>query len=520
MEVILIKLDDDDDPQLIFESLNSTGLDLSEADKIRNYMLMSLAPEEQEKMYVNHWNPIEELTDYKPSAFVRDYLTMMQGKIGRIDRIYLIFKEYAEKNQLNRQDLLDKLHHFAKYYSRITNASFENERVNQKLKELLILDSSIANPYFMAFFEWADLQYLPVEERYNVLDIVENYWARRVICNLPSNAMNKVFATLHRDVLANIEKYMERTKGVAGEPKYVDVLRFVLLNKTGSSRLPEDDEVRIEFVTRQVYKMPIPSRTFILERMENQDSNERHDIVKELTEKNVTVEHIMPQTLSEKWKSALGEDYRRIHQQYLHTMANLTLTGYNSQYSNLDFKDKRDMQNGFKDSSYRLNNDLKTCEKWTEDEMIERQKRLLGVFFKLWKMPTTNFAPIRKNNETAGLDEEEFEFTGRKLQAFLFDDTVYSVPTWKDMLIQVCKLCYINHRYTVESLCAKNSHGFYINSTAAEGLEQFEDGLYVWSSNSTVSKLSIIRRLFDECEIPYSDLVFELAPITENETNG
>lgn len=155
LEVINIRLDADDDPQLIFESLNSTGLDLSEADKIRNYLLMSLSPTEQDNLYNLFWNPIEVFTKYDPSSFVRDYLTMKQGKIGRIDKIYFIFKEYAEGNKMARADLLEDMHHYAKIYSQINNAKAGTDKLNQKLSQLRTLDSTIAYPFFMAFFDYA-----------------------------------------------------------------------------------------------------------------------------------------------------------------------------------------------------------------------------------------------------------------------------------------------------------------------------------------------------------------------------
>ena len=377
LEVINIKLDEDDDPQLIFESLNSTGLDLSEADKIRNYLLMSLAPAEQDDLYTRYWNPIEESTKYDPSSFVRDYLTMKQGKIGRIDKIYFIFKEYAENERIGRAELLEEMHHYAKIYSQIDNANMGTEKINRKLNQVRTLDSTVAYPFYMAFFDYAEKNGLSDEEKYRVLDIVEAYWARRIICNLPSNALNKVFATLHRDVLNNMNKAVEGTN-----PTYTDVLIYLLLKKGRSSVFPKDDEVKEDFATRQVYKMPANLRMFILERMENRDSKECHDVVKQLTEKTISIEHIMPQTLSEKWKDALGEEWERIHQQYLHTMANLTLTGYNSQYSNLAFLEKRDMEKGFNDSAFRLNNYVKSCDQWTEVEMKQRQHDLLEVFMR------------------------------------------------------------------------------------------------------------------------------------------
>lgn len=510
LEVINIRLDEDDDPQLIFESLNSTGLDLSEADKIRNYLLMSLAPVEQDNLYTRFWNPIEEFTKYEPSSFVRDYLTMKQGKIGRIDKIYFIFKEYAETANIDRATLLEDMYHYAKIYNHVDTAKVGTDKLNRKLNQLRTLDSTIAYPFFMAFFDYASKVELAETEIYQVLDVIEAYWARRIICNLPSNALNKVFATLHRDVL----NYVDKSSGYSTN-SYIDVLTYVLLKKGGSSVFPSDDEVKGDFKTRQVYKMPVNSRMFILERMENQDNNERHDVVKELTEKDITIEHIMPQTLSSKWKATLGDDWERIHEQYLHTMANLTLTGYNSQYSNLTFIEKRNMQKGFKDSAFRLNNFVKSCEQWTETELKARQKELQNVFMRLWPMPTTSFEPLRREAESASLDDEDYEFTGKKLQAYMLHGVRYTVNTWKEMLIQVCGHILIEKRSTIEWLCANEKYGF--STTQGDGRCEFVTGMYVWTDNSTATKINILHGMFEECNISASELVFEFRSEQEGE---
>lgn len=505
LEVINIRLDADDDPQLIFESLNSTGLDLSEADKIRNFLLMSLSPDEQDDLYTRFWNPIEENTDYDPSSFVRDYLTMKQGKIGRIDKIYFIFKDYAEKLGISRKDLLEDMHHYANIYSRVTKAKIGDKLIDNKLRQMSTLDSSIANPFYLAFFDFAEQKAMSAQQTYQVLDVIENYWARRIICNLPSNALNKIFATLHRDVLNKMEK-----KGMTGEDAvngYVSVLIYILIHKSQSSVFPSDSDVKAEFAVRQIYKMPVNARTFILERMENQDSNERHDVVKELSEKHITIEHIMPQTLSDQWKAELGDDWERIHQQYLHTMANITLTGYNSQYSNLSFSEKRDMEKGFNDSAFRLNNSVKLCSQWTETELLARQQELLGVFFRLWPMPATDFEPATREVESASLDEEDYEFTGKKIQAYIFKNVRYTVNTWKEMLVQIAGHCLLSNRATVEWMCANDKGCFHTKPDS--GLKEFSNGLYVWSDNSTYSKILILRGLLNECNIPLSELVFE-----------
>ncbi|MCR5247627.1 MAG: DUF262 domain-containing protein [Paludibacteraceae bacterium] len=505
LEVINIRLDEDDDPQLIFESLNSTGLDLSEADKIRNYLLMSLSPSEQDDLYTRFWNPIEENTKYDPSSFVRDYLTMKQGKIGRIDKIYFIFKEYAESVGLSRAELLEDMHHYARIYNQVDNAKVGSEKLNRKLNQLRTLDSTIAYPFFMAFFDYTKKSNMPEDEIYKVIDLVEAYWARRIICNLPSNALNKVFATLHRDILNHINK-----AGNDNVPTYVSVLTYVLLKKGRSSVFPCDEEVIGDFVSRQVYKMPTNLRMFIIERMENRDNNERHDVVKELSEKEITIEHIMPQTLSDKWKKSLGEDWERVHRQYLHTMANITLTGYNSQYSNLTFAEKRDMDKGFKDSSFRLNNYVKSCDQWTEKELKERQQDLLNVFMNLWPMPSTTFEPVKQEVESASLDDEDFEFTGKKIQAYIFHGVRYSVNNWKEMLVQVCGHILLEKRSTIEWLCANEKSGF--NTLPESTRKEIGPNMYVWTDNSTSSKINILNGMFAECNIPTSELVFEFRP--------
>ncbi|MCD8281821.1 MAG: DUF262 domain-containing protein [Prevotella sp.] len=504
LEVINILLDKDDDPQLIFESLNSTGLDLSEADKIRNYLLMSVPEKEQERLYTLYWNPIEEYTGYDPSAFVRDYLTMKQGKIGRIDRIYFIFKEYAEKNAAaGREGLLKDMHHYAKLYDMIDKGRFGPEKINGKMRRLRTLDSTVVYPFYMAFFDYAAGNNLSEAEQYEVMDVVEAYLARRIICNSPSNALNKVFAALHRDVL----RYIDQNAGNA--PAYVPVLKYVLTHKEGTAAFPDDGEVKDNFCTRQIYKMPPAARLFVMERLENRNNveDDTDNLVDKIKSGVVTIEHIMPQTLSGEWKRALGADWERIHRQYLHTMANLTLTGYNSKYGNKSFIAKRDTEHGFKDSTFRLNKYVGSCSKWTEEELIHRQDELLGVCMDLWRMPATSFEPAKREALSASLDDDDDVFTGMKLQAYVFRGTRYPTKIWKDMLIRICKEMYAGERYTVDRLCALGKCG--LSRTGGSGREEIEPGVYLWTANSTIAKIGILRDLFKECDIALSDLVFE-----------
>lgn len=409
-----------------------------------------------------------------------------------------------------RADLLEDMHHYAKIYSQINNAKAGTDKLNQKLSQLRTLDSTIAYPFFMAFFDYASKNNLPESEICRVIDVIETYWARRIICNLPSNALNKVFATLHRDVLSYIGKVISDNKLA-----YIDVLTYILLKKGRSSIFPSDEDVKTDFATRQVYKIPANARMFILERLENRDNNERHDVVKGLSEKKISIEHIMPQTLSDQWKKDLGPEWERIHDTYLHTMANLTLTAYNSQYSNLTFLEKRDMEKGFKESAFRLNNYLKSCNKWTEDELKERRKELLSVFMKLWPMPSTTFKPTKQEAESASLEDDDFEFTGKKLQAYILYGVRYTVNTWKDMLIQVCNHILLKRRSTIEWLCANEKSGF--STTPESWRRELGPNMYLWTDNSTQTKINILHGLFEECNIPSSELIFEFRSDTYDE---
>lgn len=506
LEIIHIQLEDKDDPQLIFESLNSTGLDLSEADKIRNYLLMSLTPADQERLYNDYWNPIEENTDYEPTSFIRDYLTMKQGRIGRISNIYFIFKDFAEKEKEGKEALMKDMHHYSKIYRQVAEAGIGADKLNRKLHQLGILDSAVAYPFFLPFFDYAERKSLSEDAQYKVLDIVEAYWARRIICNYPSNALNKVFATLHRDVTGLIEKTIA-VRGKENEPGYTDVLTYILLRKESTSAFPIDEEVRDEFAVRQIYKIPTAQRMFIFERLENQNSNETHDVVGQLESKKISIEHIMPQTLTDEWKKALGSDWERIHRQYLHTIANLTLTGYNSEYKNLPFTTKRDTKNGFKDSAFRLNNFVKNCDKWTEDELTQRYQSLSEVFFNLWPMPVSTFVPAEQEVDKAFLDDVDYNFTGRKLSAYIFKNVRYSAKNWKTMLLQICRQVSASNCSSVAWLCKNEKYGF--SSIHYKICDEITPGMYVVTGSDTLAKLRAIRVLFDTCNIPQSDLVFE-----------
>ena len=506
--IIDILLDEKDDPQLIFESLNSTGLDLSEADKIRNYLLMSVPVKTQEKLYSQYWCRIEANTSEETSAFIRDYLTARTQQIVKAWDLYFVFKDYAENQNNSREAVLADMEETSELYHAIRTANLGLPKTDRYLQRLGSLDVSVLTPFELAFFAFARKQGFSDDVCANVLQSVESYLVRRLFCQYASNALNKIFARLHYEVV-------KKLNGAADGEAYCSIFNFILSHKSDSAAFPDDEQFRVGFATRQIYRVSSASRNFVVERLENRDCKETHDVKKLLEEQSASIEHIMPQTLSDEWKKELGPDYERVYEEYLHTMANLTLTGYNSEYSNLPFLTKKTMPNGFCDGTYRLSSFLRkdTTVRWTEAEILARQKELFDVCLQLWPMPASDYVPEEHLTETEPLSEDA-DFTGRKLCGYTFLGTHNDVKSWKEMLCQVARRCLQEHEASVLYCCDSNKYG--LRSSPLNYYNEFAPGRYAHVWSSTAEKLWMLQMLLKECGIPFSELVFEFQPSTPN----
>lgn len=520
LTIIDICLDSKDNPQLIFESLNSCGKDLEEADKVRNYLLMSLTKDEQEDYYHQYWSKIEKLTDGEPTMFIRDYLTIKNGVISNIEELYFDFKSFDVENKMNRKDLLADMLKYAEYYRQIIKGETGDKKIDRKLKQISNIGTTVHLPFLLSFFDYANEKELGQEEVYKVLDIVENYWARRIICGYPANAMQKLFSMLHSDIMRIYKRHEERNVPVT--VPYSELMSYILLHKQGTSTFPSNREVTEEFETRQIYRIPSNYRYFLFERMENENSPEADDqIVEKMKEGRISIEHIMPQTLTPQWKHDLGENWEEIYEKYLHTFANLTLTGFNTSYSNHSFQEKKEGYidrkgnkiNGFDDSAFRLSNYLKHCIKWTLEEIKERQKILLCNFLQLWPMITSSYQPLEKKYELVSFEDDEYELKGRTITGFRYRNERHAIGTWKEMLVQVCKLMYNENPSTMVYLATKDC---YLHEVDSEGRTKVADNCYIYSSCSTNTKRTILAYLFKNCNVPASSLEFELVPLTDN----
>ena len=517
--VIDIRLDSGDKPQLIFESLNSCGKDLEEADKVRNYLLMSLTSAEQEDYYYRYWSKIEHYTDDEPTMFIRDFLTVKTKVISSMTELYFDFKKFDEAYGKPREELLAEMLKYAEYYYQASKGATPYPKVNKTLRQLANLGSTVCMPFYIQFLDYATQTSLDEDEIYSVFDVVENYWARRIICGYPANVMSKTFAIIHSDILRIMREHQRR--GVELTSTYSELLKFVLLRKQGNAVFPTDTQVENEFHTRQIYKIPIDYRYFLFERMENENSKEANElIVQKMKDNQITIEHIMPQTLTLKWKEDLGENWEEIYNTYLHTFANLTLTGYNSSYGNHTFQEKKEgyvdhkgkQIFGFKDSAFRLSNYLKTCDKWTLEELSEREKILLNKFFGLWPMATTDYTPLENEADIVSFNDDELELTGRYISAFSYKGQRYQVYNWKQMLEKVCKLIYAEYPIQMNSLAVSD---YWLHLTDSEDRSRITDNCYVYSSCSTKTKCTVLNYIFNQLEINPSDLEFELIPKSE-----
>jgi uncharacterized protein with ParB-like and HNH nuclease domain len=422
--IVDIKLNNsDDDPQLIFESLNSTGLSLSQADLVRNFILMGKPLDIQEEYYKLYWNPIEKNTQYKVDSFIRDYLTLKERIIPNKDKIYISFKKYVQKNYPNGdiENLLKELLKFSKYYKRIAFSQDNDLKVNKILKRINNLDVTVSYPFLLEIFDYYEDKVISNGNLINILYIIETYAFRRLICNVPTNALNKVFATLGREI----------KKHADFKENYFEIFKYILINKKYSQRFPTDDEFSEMLKSRDIYNLKSKNKLHLLERLENYDNVEKVSVEELLNEGKINIEHIMPQTLSVKWKGSLGENWEEVHNKYLNTLGNITLTGYNSKMSNRPFIEKRDIEKGFKDSKLSLNKFLRNLDYWDENTINKRANKLKGVALKIWLYPTTEYESRILEAYRYNLSED-YNFTGEKIKSFILINQEYPVKSWKD----------------------------------------------------------------------------------------
>lgn len=507
LEVIDIELEPEhgDNPQLIFESLNSTGLDLTESDKIRNYVLMNLPPVVQERYYDSYWNKIEKCCRNELDSFVRNYLTVKLGSIPTLKGIYPTFKNYTKKvNDI--EGVLSDMLRYASSYKDIVTFNLRDSETNEIAKRLDLLDMTVAYPFLMAFWTYANEVQLDKSEVYKVFSCIETFIFRRLVCDLPTNALNKIFATLHGSVMKNKKD----------EDTYSSVMIYLLESKKLTSAFPKDEEFIAGFTSKNIYSMRAKNKAYIFERLENGSSKEKNDVVSNIEDGILTIEHIMPQTLNKGWKQVLGENWETIQEKWLHTISNLTLSGYNYSYSNRSFVEKKTMENGFEQSGLRLNQYIAKFDKWDETELEARKQKLSEMALKIWAYPETSFVPIQQEDDIVALSEDNDTCTSRKIQYFIFQDDKQDVNDWADMMWEMANRLFAINPSILYREAVNEKNVWFDTKSESKQFKKLAEGLYYCpSGSSTWNKMAILKNLFRLYQLEEDDLLFGLYPKKE-----
>ena len=365
---------DQDNPQLIFESMNSTGRELSQADLIRNFVLMGLEPSDQTRLYKDYWRRMEvafgqEAYGSHFDGFMRHYLTFRTGNIPNVRAVYEAFKSHARAPEVasaGMEALVNDIHTFAGYYCAMALDKEDDIELAVAFRDMRDLKVDVAFPLLLELYDDYAQAVLLKEDFVRAVRLIESYVFRRAVCAIPTNSLNKTFATFRRALR---------------KERYIDSMQAHFIGLPSYRRFPGDEEFRRELSARDLYNFP--RRSYWLRRIENHDRKER------VTVDEYTIEHIMPQNenLPAAWREALGAEWREVQERWLHTLGNLTLTGYNAEYSDRPFSEKRDMKGGFKESPLRLNAGLGGLNRWNEDTIQDRAKRLATLGAQVWAAP-------------------------------------------------------------------------------------------------------------------------------------
>ncbi|WP_154408638.1 DUF262 and DUF1524 domain-containing protein [Helicobacter pylori] len=397
-----------DDPQLIFESMNSKGMELTQTDLIRNYIVMETEIEKQEGFYNKYWRAMEE--DFKQNKklfvrFIRHYLTIKTREIPNINKVYAALKDYRQKEGIGIEDLLKDLQKYCGYFCQIVfkkEADKEDDKdLNKALGFLVDLEMDVIYPLLLELYSDCSDGVLSKDDFRRSIALIESYLCRRAVCGIPSNGLNKFFASFTKHIQKD---------------EYFKSLKVYFGYLTNNQRFPNNDEFKDRFITIDFYHFK--KNKYFFERLENFDRKER------VYTHEYTIEHIMPQKLTEEWEKDLGENFQEIHDKYLHTIGNLTKTGYNTEYSNRSFQEKQSMEKGFKDSPLRLNHGLRDLKSFGEEEIKKRANDLADLALKIWTYPKLDaetlekYKPKKDKKEKKVYDLSSYKFSPHSRELF------------------------------------------------------------------------------------------------------
>ncbi|QXP54846.1 DUF4268 domain-containing protein [Cellulophaga sp. HaHa_2_95] len=490
-----------DDPQRIFESLNSTGLDLSQSDLIRNYILMDLDPLNQNKVFEQIWNPIEDnardIVKQKSlvSEYIRDYLTLRNKKIPNKNKVYLEFKKlYVEKDETYTQEL-ENIKSLSVHYKKLINpSSVQDKCIRKELEYISRLEINVAFPFLLQVFEDAENGLITTDELVKILKLIQSYTWRRFVVGLPTNALNKIFMSLYSEV---------------DTEDYYDSIALALIKKRGSGKFPTDEDLKTALKDKDLYNIQSKNRNYMFELLENYNNREYVNTNNE----SITIEHIFPQTPNKDWNSCISsDDYFMFKEKFLNTLANLTLSGNNGSLSNKTFIEKKAMnikngEQGYNYSRLWLNDFLKTVNNWDIVSYNERFNLISKRFLKIWYYPDV-VMPIIENTEEQNIFDAEIP-THKKLEYFIFENTKVDEEIISQMYVYVIEKLYEKNPQLL--LGASNIFKIARNPEDFRTPQGLDNGYFIESnldSNSKFNSLKKLLKLFeleDELLIKYTD---------------
>ncbi|MCH3881704.1 DUF4268 domain-containing protein [Tenacibaculum aquimarinum] len=483
---------DKDDPQRIFESLNSTGLELSQSDLIRNFILMDLEPKDQSRIFEQIWNPIEEnakdLVKQKSmvSDYIRDYLTLKSKKIPNKNKVYAEFKKlYKNKKSEIYQQELENIKSLSAHYKRFINPSYVSDsEIKKELEYISRLEINVAFPFLLQVFEDKENGIIDKIELVKILKLIQSYTWRRFIVGLPTNALNKIFMSLYADV---------------DTENYYDSIEISLLKKKGSSKFPTNEDLRTALKDKDLYNIQAKNRKYMFEMIENFNNREYVDTSNE----NITIEHIFPRNPHVKWNTELKpEDYFEFKEKRLNTIGNLTLSGNNGALSNKAFSEKQTMnidgkEQGYEFSRLWLNTYLKSIDNWTIEKYNERFEIIYERFLQIWEYPKVIIPETNSNTEQNIFVADSP--TNKKLEYFIFEDNKVEESHIAGM-----------YDHVIKSLFKKNTQ-LLINNQDILKISKNEDdfrasgevlnGYFIEYNVESRSKFNILKRLLTLFEL-------------------